>query len=217
LLTAKSRERKRCSGTIGTGTRDSTSTKPRRAATPPSSGSRVRGPASPPTADGSRRAKTIAPSPSTAIVAPRQSSAPTAPSSRVSRTPLADRTNTAAASGTFRRKIHRHDARITIQPPTRGPIEAVTELAEDHRPMAAPRSSSPGLAAAISARLPGTSIAAPTPWTPRATTSALAERARPHAMDAIAKRPVPTRKTRFLPYRSPSAPPTSTSAARNRA
>src|SRR5215467_13365727 len=65
----------------------------------------------------------------------------------------------------------------------------------------------------MSARLPGTSSAAPTPWTARAAISRPTVGAAAQAPDAAANSATPHENTRRLPNRSPSAPPTSTSAA----
>ena len=62
-------------------------------------------------------------------------------------------------------------------------------------------------------RLPGTSRAPPTPCAARAVMSCPTSTARPHQTEAAAKSATPIAKMRRLPYRSPSAPPTSRSAA----
>ena len=77
--------------------------------------------------------------------------------------------------------------------------------------MAAPRALRRGTRRSISARLPGTSSAAPTPCTARAAISARRSGAAPHAAEASANSATPARNTFRRPHRSPSAPPTSTS------
>ena len=77
---------------------------------------------------------------------------------------------TAAASGRLMKNTQRHDACWTSHPPITGPIAAVIAVKPDQVPMARPRVSS-GNDALISARLPGTSSAAPTPCTARAAIS----------------------------------------------
>ena len=65
------------------------------------------------------------------------------------------------------KKTARHETCSISQPPITGPTAAATALKPDHVPIARPRSSSLN-DALMMARLPGTSIAAPTPCTPRA-------------------------------------------------
>ena len=60
---------------------------------------------------------------------------------------------------------------------------------------------------------PGTSSAPPMPCSTRAATSSPVVGASPHSSEAAANQTTPTRKTRRRPYRSPSAPPSSTSEA----
>ena len=62
------------------------------------------------------------------------------------------------------KKTQRHDACCTNQPPMTGPTAAVIAVKPDHVPIACPRSRSLKEALMI-ARLPGTSIEAPTPCT----------------------------------------------------
>ena len=81
-------------------------------------------------------------------------------------------------------------------------------------PIAAPASSSQN-DARTSARLEGTSSAAPTPCSARAAISAFALGAKPHNIDATANAPSPTMKTRRRPKRSPRPPPTRSSDPRN--
>jgi hypothetical protein len=67
--------------------------------------------------------------------------------------------------------------------------------------------------ALISARLPGTSSAAPTPCSARIAISQWTVGDSAQAMDAAAKTATPSRKMRRRPKRSPSAPPTSSREA----
>ena len=78
----------------------------------------------------------------------------------------------------------------------------------DHAPMARARSSGWNVDERM-ARLPGTSMAAPTPWTARAATSRVMLGARPHRSEAAVKAAMPSRYTRRRPYWSPSEPPSS--------
>ncbi len=89
-------------------------------------------------------------------------------------------------------------------------------LKPDQVPMARPRSPSAKVAL-ISARLPGTSSAAPTPCTARAAINCCTSPDAAQASDARPKIATPMAKTRRRPKRSPNEPPTSSSAARNSA
>src|SRR5437899_9535316 len=107
-------------------------------------------------------AKVTAPSPTVARTAPGQSNFLVADSLRLSGTPNSVIHTTNAASGRLIKKTHLHEACSTIQPPRTGPSAAVIAVKPDHVPMARPRSAS-GNEALMSARLPGTSNAAPAP------------------------------------------------------
>src|SRR5437762_1505486 len=73
------------------------------------------------------------------------------------------------------------------------PSAAVIEVKPDHVPMARPRSLSEKEALS-SARLPGTSNAAPAPCTPRAAIKKEIEGANPHKADPTANRTIPIMK-----------------------
>ena len=156
--------------------------------------------------------KTMPPSPTIANVAPRQSTRPFVSSLRLSGTRPHAISNTAAASGMLMKKIQRHENLSTSHPPRTGPIPTAIAVNPDHVPMACPRLALPKLAL-MSARLPGTSRAAPTPCTPRATMSWVVSGASPHQTEARAKSRTPVEKMRLRPRRSPSEPPTRISAA----
>jgi hypothetical protein len=110
----------------------------------------------------------------------------------------------------------RHENASISHPPTTGPTAARIAVAADQVPMARPRSPASN-SAEMMARLPGTSSAAPIPWTPRATISGVAPRDRPQASDAAPNSTTPAANTRRRPKRSPSAPPTRIRADRSRA
>ena len=82
----------------------------------------------------------------------------------------------------------------------------------DQAPIARARSAGAN-DACRSARLPGVSSAAPTPWSTRVMMSATALGASPHAAEARANQTMPIRYTFRLPNRSPSEPPISKNAA----
>ena len=73
-----------------------------------------------------------------------------------------------------------------------------SEVIADHVPIAFPRSPA-GNAAAMIARLPGTSSAPPSPCTARAAIKWRALGATPHHTDAAAKIAIPTPNTRSRP------------------
>ena len=97
---------------------------------------------------------------------------------------------TTSAIGTLMKNTQRHDACCTNHPPSTGPIAAVIEVKPDHVPMARPRCSF-GNETLISARLPGTSSAPPTPCRPRAAINIPMFGARPHHTDATANSVTP--------------------------
>ncbi len=162
--------------------------------------------------DGPSISATITPaSPSMMVTAPGMSGRPATPGSfdsSMCRNVIATATS---AIGTLRKKTHRHDAASTSHPPTNGPSALVAPDIPAHSPTACPRSSS-RIPALTSARLPGTSAAAATPCTRRATTNHSMVGARPHAIEAIANTISPPTNTALRPYRSPATPPVSSSA-----
>src|SRR6202167_5420324 len=114
------------------------------------------------------------------------------------------------------KNTHRQEPCSINHPPRTGPTAAVMEVNPDQVPMARPRSSSEKLAL-ISARLPGTSNAPPTPCTPLAIISHRISGEQPHKAEAAEKSATPIAKTLRRPYKSPKVPPISTAAARNSA
>jgi hypothetical protein len=109
------------------------------------------------------------------------------------------------------RKIQRQLAWSTMMPPSSGPIAA--EIAEKPAqvPIALPRSASLNDAPMIASEH-GISSAAPAPWMARARINCATPVESPQPIDAAANTPVPMTKMRRRPYRSPAAPPTSSSA-----
>jgi hypothetical protein len=112
------------------------------------------------------------------------------------------------------KKIQRQLALSTSQPPSTGPIAVVIAVNPDQVPIALPRAVSSAKLALIKARLVGVSRAPATPWAARAMIRVDESRARPHQIEVRVNSTVPMMKSRRRPNRSPSAPPTSTSAAR---
>ncbi len=162
------------------------------------------------------KAKTMPASPTVASSAPHKSSRPEAAELRLSGRRVHAMSRTAAASGTLSRKAQAQEARSTRAPPSTGPMAAAMPLKPDQVPIAPPRSAC-GKAALMSARLPGTSKAAPTPCTARARMSWCTVAASAQPIEAAPKSATPIAKMRRLPKRSPKAPPTSNSAASIRA
>src|SRR5579864_9304827 len=118
--------------------------------------------------------------------------------------------------GTLMKNTHRQEPCWVYPPPSTGPGAAVVEENPAQAPIARPRSCSEKLAL-ISARLPGTSNAPPTPCTPLAIISHRISGEQPHKAEAAEKTATPKAKTFRRPYKSPKTPPISSSAARNNA
>ena len=111
------------------------------------------------------------------------------------------------------RKIDRHVATSTSQPPRNGPIPAATPPRPDHAPIARGRSWAANDAWMI-ARLPGVSRAPPTPCKARAPISSSEVGAAAHSTEATVNHAAPMTKMRRRPIRSPSEPPRRMKAAR---
>ena len=92
------------------------------------------------------------------------------------------------------KKTARQETCSINQPPRTGPIAAVIALKPDQVPIARPRSSS-RKELLMMARLPGTSNAAPNPWTARAIIKERIPEARPHHAEAAPKMITPMTKT----------------------
>ena len=152
---------------------------------------------------------------------PRPSAASAAPwkSIRVSSAARADRPGTAraavssatATSGTFSRKIQRHDAVSMICPPTSGPTSTPMPPNAVHEPIAAPRSSL-GKTATMMASAAGVSIAPATPWRARAAISTSTVGASAQSTEAAPNQVTPVTKMRRSPRRSVSDPASRISA-----
>ncbi len=106
-------------------------------------------------------AQVIAARPAATVAAPVQSS-DLALASRLSQAKPAASPAATIASGTFRRKIARHDTWSTKKPPSTGPMAEVSAPAPAHIPIARLRSCWSKVAPSI-ARLAGMSSAAPIP------------------------------------------------------
>jgi hypothetical protein len=92
------------------------------------------------------------------------------------------------ARGRFRKNTARQLTCSISQPPLTGPIAVVIALKPDHVPIARPRSFS-SKAALMSARLPGTRKAAPTPCAARPAISVAGDVATPHQVRVKRIRP----------------------------
>src|SRR5215469_9887335 len=157
----------------------------------------------------------MAPSPTVARKAPGQSTWCGDCSLQLSGNFAASRMIT-KASGKFRKNTQRQVECSISQPPITGPTAAVIAEKPDQVPIACPLVFS-GNVAVISARLPGTSRAAPSPCIERAKTKILILLERPHHAEATAKIATPPTYTFLLPKASPSEPPTRSSAAKKSA
>ena len=123
--------------------------------------------------------------------------------------------STTPASGRLMKKTQRHDRCSTSQPPSTGPNAAVIAVKPDQVPMARPRCGRAN-EALISARLPGTSSAAPTPCSARAAISsrdrarqAAPRRGRGEEEHARPRTPCAARARRQASRRPAAAPPAS--------
>ncbi len=117
--------------------------------------------------------------------------------------------------GTFSQKIHCQDAPSTTAPPTSGPMAMARPPTAPQAPRARPRRC--GVTAADSSvRVSGITMAAPTPCTARAATSAPMPGASAAAADPAVNRVRPATNIRRRPYRSPSVAPVSSSTAKVR-
>jgi len=96
------------------------------------------------------------------------------------------------------KKIARQEMASTSQPPTSGPTAVDTPESPAQAPMAAPWSSS-AMQVRSAARLPGTRMAPPVPWSARARDSPVTLDTAPHSAEARANHTTPTRKMRRWP------------------
>ena len=151
------------------------------------------------------------PSPSTASSPPRTSG-----ESRRLRSPLSGTRASAASapriSGTLATNSHRHDAWSTSQPPTNGPNVVPSVARPAQTPMPRARSDTRSVPFR-SARLDGTTMAAPIPCATRAPIRNPDDGASAHGSDATSITVSPTARIRRRPNRSENAPATSSRPA----
>ena len=114
--------------------------------------------------------------------------------------------------GTLSQKIQCHEMPVTTAPPTSGPKATASPLIPPQIPSASPRRLA-GTAADRTVSVNGITIAPPTPWRARATSSARIDGARAAAADAAVKIATPIASRRRRPKRSPSAAPVNSSTA----
>ena len=116
-------------------------------------------------------------------------------------------------SGMLIRKTHRQPPVpvSTSNPPTNGPTAVNTPASPDQAPIALPRSAPPNKVLTSASEV-GTTSAAAAPWPMRATTKINAVGANPQSTDVTPNAAVPAMNTDRLPSKSPSDPPTKTSA-----
>ena len=117
--------------------------------------------------------------------------------------------------GTLIQKIHCQARPSAIAPPITGPPPTARPVRPCSAPIAEPRRSG-GNAAPTSVSASGMTNAAPTPWTARATISAVASGASAQAAEARANSARPAANRRRRPKRSPSADAVISSTAKQR-
>ena len=110
--------------------------------------------------------------------------------------------------GTLTRKASRQDTSVSAPPTTRPSTEPIPVMAANTA-VAALRAGPLGNVVATSASPVGAAIAAPTPWSSRATTNVVSSQAIPHSTEAMVNSATPTMKVRLRPMVSPSRPPSS--------
>src|ERR671935_230385 len=93
-------------------------------------------------------------------------------------------------NGTLSQKIQFHEMPLTTAPPTSGPKATARPLIPPHAPSARPRFSA-GTAEERIVSVSGMTIAPPTPWTARATSSATIDGASAAAAEAAVEAPRP--------------------------
>ncbi len=205
-------ERNRDSSTIGSLVRRSTTTKAAPDTTAPARAISVTVSVHP-LAAASVKPYTALPSASVINAAPGQSMRPVAWASLVSGT-FAQAITTMIAIGTLIQNTARQENCSTRNPPNAGPIAEVIDVNPAQVPIAAPRAV-PDQSALMIAKLPGMSIAPPTPCNTRAPTSVSRLGATAAMIDATVKITTPTTYNLRRPSRSPSEPPTRMRDARN--
>src|SRR5690242_11566899 len=114
---------------------------------------------------------------------------------------------TATPIGTLMKKTQRHEAMSVSTPPSNKPIALPAPDIAAYTPIARVRAGPSSNVSPISDRAVGAAIAAPHPWTARATTSHAEVVARPPASDAPEKRRRPATNMRRRPRTSPRRPP----------
>jgi hypothetical protein len=111
--------------------------------------------------------------------------------------------------GTLMKKIHPQPGPSTRGPPISHPAVAPTPPSEPQIPSALLRSRPSGKVVETIERAVGVMIAAPTPCTARAASSAAGAQESPQRSDAVVNNATPTMNTRRRPRRSAARPPRS--------
>ena len=115
----------------------------------------------------------------------------------------------ATPTGTFTKKIHRHEAASVRTPPSRSPMAPPpAEIALQIANALARSFSSLKLVVMID-NTAGASRAPPSPCRPRPAISIAGDWAKPLSSDAVVKSTIPAPKTRLRPMTSPARPPKS--------
>jgi hypothetical protein len=105
------------------------------------------------------------------------------------------------------KKIHSQPGPSTSGPPISHAAVAPTPPSAPHIPSALLRSGPSSNVVEMIDRAVGVMIAAPTPWSTRAASSAAGDQASPHISDAAVKSRTPAMNSRRRPSRSAARPP----------
>ena len=206
------RERKNWNWTIGVLPRSSTMTNATRPTIAAASSSSIRVDPQPHLLP-STRVRTSAERPTEMVAIPAKSTRFATVRSIDSRTANSVTITAPTATGTFRKKIARHETDSVSAPPTAGPSASASAETPAQVPMARPRSAG-GKVFEMIERVPGIMNAAPIPWTARPATSRVWSGASPIAALDTANSTTPKRNIRRRPKMSPRRPPVTSNTAK---
>ena len=140
------------------------------------------------------------------VTAPAKSNRRPCSRSRLSRSSTGLSATTPSATGTLMKKIHSQPSPSVIGPPTSQAAVAPMPPIAAQMPSALLRSAPSSKVVVTIDSAVGVMIAAATPWTTRATISAVTDPASPQASEASANSAVPTMNTRRRPEQVGRAP-----------
>jgi hypothetical protein len=154
--------------------------------------------------------KTSAIVPSVIATAPSTSYPPfETRSERLSGTILGASASTTAPIGTLTKKTQRQLSSSTITPPRSSPMAPPAPAMAPHTASARFRSGPSAKVVRMIDSAAGETIAPPSPWRPRATSSMPSDCESPQMREAPEKRAIPAMKSRRRPSRSAARPPSS--------